>query len=179
MYHKVAKRREKRAAHKKAKSVRSARRRTETISDLKSKRILYRIQQSERRWFWIDGLPTDGVAEREWIDRHSNLRIRSDSSSSPLDGDGIELKLDDSSPSLDVISVFDFERRLDSARKSVINSPVYPSLGLLGHCKEFAVTLCDWSAEGVLAIKYRSNLAVRSTKRRIGGMDIISGSGTK
>merc|ERR1712228_551288 len=46
-----------------------------TINDLKSHRILYEIYNYERKWSWIDSLPTDDINDYLWIQQYSNINL--------------------------------------------------------------------------------------------------------
>ena len=46
-----------------------------TINDLKSRRILYEIYNYERKWSWIDSLPTDDINDCLWIGQYTNINL--------------------------------------------------------------------------------------------------------
>jgi len=152
-----------------------------SIPELNGHRILYVLERSDAEWLWIDGLEEDGVAERKWMERHSNLlvdrrreRERGSTAMAVMtadgdgDGDGDGDVFDDEMGAISewdgvrTSTVSEYNAALDALRRSVMESPLFPGLGVMGYLKEFMVTLCDWSNEGVLSIKYRSRRQRRS-----------------
>eukprot|EP01083_Nonionella_stella_P099414 279540_1 len=134
-----------------------------TIFDLKTHRILYEMNSFESKWIWIDSLPTDDSNDHEWIHQYSNLNLFASNTDAQTPTPIMDIDTVDRSH-VSRMGISEFESLVNEARKSVINSPLYPSLGCCGYVKEFYVTLCDWNTEGVLAIKYMSDEANRSRK---------------